>query len=381
MTLRIGQEGITLNSPQLPVTQISSTLLEWYERQARSLPWRKSPSPYAVLVSEIMLQQTQVATVIPYFERWMKRFPDLSSLAEASEKEVLKYWEGLGYYRRARSLLKLAREIQQDRNGDLPREEAALLALPGIGPYTAGAILSIAFNRPFPAVDGNVERVLTRLFDLGFPVDRAPGKRRIRELALGLIPEGQARSFNQAIMELGATICLPRPSLCDVCPLNFACQGRREGTLSDRPVKSPGAMTLPLLAGSVVIERKGLFLVFKRPPTGLMADLWEFPTLHFARLPDPFQIREGLRLSFGLNAGNIQKLFTVHHSFTRYRATIRAFIAREPTGTPHVPKGWEKRWVTPEEILTLTFSAGSRKIRDRTMTLFPEDIEDIGSSR
>jgi adenine-specific DNA glycosylase len=140
-------------------------------------------------------------------------------------------------------------------------------------------------------------------------------------------------------------------------------------------------MTLPLLAGSVVIERKGLFLVFKRPPSGLMADLWEFPTLHFARLPDAFQIREGLRLTFGLNAGDIQKLFTVHHSFTRYRATIRAFIAREPTGTPHVPKGWEKRWVTPEEILTLTFSAGSRKIRDRTMTLFPEDVEDIGASR
>lgn len=366
---------------RMPPKTMSETLLEWYGKNARNLPWRKTPSPYHVLISEVMLQQTQVRTVIPFYLRWMTRFPDLKTLAKASEEDILKAWEGLGYYRRARALGQLARQVQMHHCGDIPGEEDTLLSLPGIGPYTAGAILSIAFNRPFPAVDGNVERVLTRLFDLDLPVDKAPGKREIRRRALTLIPEGQARHLNQSLMELGALVCLPKSPLCVSCPIVGHCLGLKRGTVALRPMKSPRPKTFTLFAGTVIIEGNGRYLLFRRPSTGLMAGLWEFPTITFSSLPESEEMRRETYSAFGLDLKELEILFSVRHSFTRYRVTVRAFHAKEFGGNPTPPDGWEAHWGKPEEIIGLPFSAGSRKIRDRVHSLLHIDTETGGEPR
>lgn len=345
--------------------KISKALLHWYARNARDLPWRRFPAPYAVLVSEIMLQQTQVSTVIPYFLRWMERFPDFGTLAEASEEEVLKLWEGLGYYRRARSLHALARLVIERHAGNLPEDEKSLLALPGIGPYTAGALLSIAFNLPFPAVDGNVERVLARLFDLALPVDRRDGKERIRELARQLIPTGEPRHLTQALMELGATVCTPVNPHCSRCPLNRCCEALAGSTVPLRPVKRPRPETVPLFAGALLAEKKGQFLLFRRPPGLIMGNLWEFPTFHFIAAPGPEDLARSASSLIGLETGpSLQPLGRVRHAFTRYRVTLKAFLARNVRGTLRGLEGWEMRWADPRELPGLTFSAGSRKIRE-----------------
>ncbi len=355
-------------------TEISASLLQWYKTSARDLPWRRSVTPYTVLVSEIMLQQTQVATVIPYFERWMHHFPDLPSLAAASEEEVIRLWEGLGYYRRARSLHRLAKEVLQHHAGRLPGEEHDLLHLPGIGPYTSGAILSIAFNRPVPAVDGNVERVLARIFNVDMPLNRAAGKRRIQNLACALIPEGKARHLNQALMELGATVCLPRSPRCGLCPCREHCTSLTAETVPLRPVKPPRPETVKLYCGSLLAWRKDKLLVFRRPSSGLMAGLWEFPTFHFTALPTACDMDSACRILLEMAPQEISQTVTVRHAFTRYRVTLRAFETRHICGPPKGIPGWQLRWISPEDITKLPFSAGSRKVREKSLRLPAEAL-------
>lgn len=213
----------------LDLEALGSSLLIWFAARRRDLPWRRTYDPYHVLVSEVMLQQTQMERAVAYFERWIERFPDLESLARASEDEVLRLWEGLGYYNRARSLLAAARDLVRLHGGMIPAEGEALRSLPGIGPYTAGAVLSVAFNRPEPAVDANVERVLARLVNLELPPSDARAKAFLRDTARSLIPPGRARDFNQALMELGALVCLPRAPRCGQCPWQEACVARGLG--------------------------------------------------------------------------------------------------------------------------------------------------------
>lgn len=256
----------------------SRELLAWYRRGNRDLPWRRSRDPYYIWVSEIMLQQTRVDTVIPYFNRFVERFPTVRDLAEAPEEDVLKHWEGLGYYSRARNLQAAAKEVVERYGGRIPDDKEAVSGLKGVGPYTSGAILSIAFNRPEPAVDGNVMRVLSRYFCIDDDIARPATRPRMESLARELIPEGAAGDFNQALMELGAMVCTPRSPHCLICPVMEHCAGRLAGREEELPVKKKAKPPKPQHRLAVLAERAdGRVLARQRPASGLLARLWELP--------------------------------------------------------------------------------------------------------
>ncbi len=273
------------------LTELSQRLLDWYQQNARRLPWRgrpagqpggsngREPPPdaYAVWVSEIMLQQTQVETVIPYYEKWLARFPTLAALAAASEQEVLSVWEGLGYYSRARNLHRAARLLVSEMDGRLPTDRKALERLPGIGRYTAGAIASIAFGRDEPALDGNIRRVMARLFDLRLPARSPQGEKCLWERVEENLPPGRAGDYNQALMDLGATLCTPHAPACLLCPLAGLCQAQALGVQEERPVLQPRPPVPHFTVTAAVLERAGQVLIARRPSSGLLGGLWEFP--------------------------------------------------------------------------------------------------------
>lgn len=255
-------------------------LLSWYEENRRDLPWRRTRDPYRIWVSEVMLQQTRVETVIPYYHRFIEKFPSLQALADAPEEEVLKAWEGLGYYARARNLQAAVREVRESYGGVVPAEKESISSLKGVGSYTSGAILSIAYNQPEAAVDGNVMRVLSRFFLIENDIAR-PGTRTIMErLAKDLIPPGRASDFNQALMELGAIVCTPKTPYCLTCPVMEKCGARLNGMEQSLPVKAKAKAPRPERRIAALIEwsdRPGLFLIRQRPPQGLLAGMWELP--------------------------------------------------------------------------------------------------------
>lgn len=259
----------------------SSELLNWYDVNKRDLPWRRSRDPYHIWVSEIMLQQTRVDTVIPYFHRFIERFPTIEALADAPEDDVLKCWEGLGYYSRARNLQSAARQITEQYGGVMPSGKEEVAGLKGVGPYTAGAIRSIAFNIPAAAVDGNVMRVLSRYFLIEDDIMKIKTRTRMEELVLTLVPEGRASDFTQALMELGALICTPKSPKCLVCPAMEHCAGRLEGKEESLPVKTKAKPPRPEHRLSAIVEgtgvHEGKILIRKRPAAGLLAGMWELP--------------------------------------------------------------------------------------------------------
>lgn len=262
-------------------TYFSRELTAWYRRGNRDLPWRKNRDPYRIWVSEIMLQQTRVDTVIPYFERFMANFPTIQALAEAHEEEVLKCWEGLGYYSRARNLQAGAKMVMELYNGIIPNDKESVAGLKGVGPYTAGAIMSIAFNRSEPAVDGNVMRVLSRYFCLEEDIAKPKTRIGIEKLAGSLIPEGAAGDFNQALMELGALVCTPKSPSCLPCPVMEHCEARLAGRETELPVKTKAKPPRPEYRLAAIVEGSGEYagkvLVRRRPNTGLLAQMWELP--------------------------------------------------------------------------------------------------------
>ena len=348
-----------------------NALLDWFERNMRPLPWRRDYSPYQVWISEIMLQQTQMDRAVTYFERWTRRFPDVRSVAEADPDEILKLWEGLGYYSRARNLHKAAKEMVGRHKGEVPLAHDALLALPGIGEYTAGAILSIAGNQPAPAVDANVERVFSRLFDIDAPVKSPIATDYIRHMAATLIPPGRARQFNQALMELGALICGRVPRCAD-CPLAGFCQAKRLNIVADRPVpgKRYGYTALEIISG--VLVHNGRIFIQKRLDTGVWAGLWEFPGGRLEPDEEPVQgiAREFLEeTEFSVDA---RPLGLVRHAYTRYRISMHCFLCRladaSATGTglptPVLHAATDYRWIHPAELERFTFPAGHRKLLD-----------------
>lgn len=259
----------------------SKELLVWYDRSKRDLPWRRHRDPYYIWVSEIMLQQTRVDTVIPYFQRFIERFPSITDLAEAPEEDVLKLWEGLGYYSRARNLQAAARQVVELHGGVVPNDKEAVSALKGVGPYTTGAILSIAYNQPQPAVDGNVMRVLSRYFLIEEDIMKAKTRSIMEELAAELIPDGRASDFNQALMELGALVCTPKSPCCLTCPVMEYCAARLEGVVDELPVKSKAKPPRPEYRFVALVEgsgrNEGRVLIRRRADTGLLARMWELP--------------------------------------------------------------------------------------------------------
>ncbi len=318
----------------LPWAAMRAKLAAWYAGARRDLPWRRTRDPYAIVVSEMMLQQTQVVTVLPYFERWLKQFPSWQALAAAHEDEVIKAWEGLGYYRRARNLHALARAVAP--LGEVPRSGAELLLLPGIGPYTAAAVGSIAFDLPLAVLDGNVMRVLTRLLamrdDIALPATRA----KLQTVADTFLDVADSSTHNQAVMELGATICVPRQPLCLMCPLRDDCRGRMRA--SEFPVKSRPVVTRREETVAVIVRGRGLYCELVsagRPWHGL----WRFPDFDPARMIAGDEVAE------------------IRYGITRYAVTMRAVRATWRKGTK--PAG---RYLTAAERHGLAFAAPHRKL-------------------
>lgn len=294
-----------------------------------------------------MLQQTRVETVIPYFERWMARFPSLRTLAEADEQAVLQVWEGLGYYSRARNLHKAARLVME-QGGRLPATRKELEALPGIGRYTAGAIASIAFGADEPALDGNIRRVLARVFDVEVPARSPEGEGRLWHLLEEHLPPGQAGDFNQSLMDIGALICKPREPACSQCPLEGICRAHALGIEEQRPVTAPRARIPHHTVTAAVITRNGMVLIARRPPQGLLGGLWEFPG---GKLEPGEELPEGLRREIReeLNVSVVvgQKMGIFEHAYTHYRVTLHAFHCRLIEGEPQAVEASEVRWVPP----------------------------------
>jgi A/G-specific adenine glycosylase len=316
-----------------------------------------------------MLQQTRVETVLPYFERWMRRFPTLASLAAAPLQEVLAAWEGLGYYSRARNLHHAAKIVMKEHGGGVPDDLQALRRLPGIGRYTAGAIASIAFGRDEPALDGNIRRVLARVFNVSEPARSPAGERRLWELAQANLPPGQAGDYNQALMDLGAQICTPRSPDCPRCPLEALCQARALGIQEQRPVLEARPETPHYTVTAAVIHRDGQLLISQRPPEGLLGGLWEFPggkqlpgeTLE-ACLEREIMEELGAEVLVG-------ELFGIYrHAYTHFRVTLHAFCCTLADGAAPQPlQVKDFRWVTREELAQFPMGKIDRQIAQKLL--------------
>lgn len=337
-------------------------LLAWYGRHARDLPWRQTSDPYHVWLSEIMLQQTQVATVIPYFERFISALPTVASLAAAPEEQVLRLWEGLGYYRRARQLHRAAQVIVAEHGGVFPRAFEAVLALPGIGRYTAGAIVSIAFDTPAPILEANTIRLFSRLWRFaGDTADRA-GQKFLWGAAEALLPRRGAGELNQAFMELGSQVCLPRVPRCAECPLAELCP-THQGELYEvipRPKQKPAATEVRHLL--LVVRRGKQFLLRKANPGDRWAGLWDFPRFEAASEQPVDELLEGAKRQLGQSIEIGEKLTTLRHTVTRYRITLDCHEAHFSSGsTPHAPTH-EQRWFRLEELENLPLNTTGRKV-------------------
>ncbi|MCA9629512.1 MAG: A/G-specific adenine glycosylase [Myxococcales bacterium] len=345
--------------------RVRASLLDWYQAHRRELPWRKDSDPYAVWVSEMMLQQTQVATVIPYFERWLTLFPDVATLAAAEEADVLHAWQGLGYYSRARNLLKGARAVVSEHAGRVPADVEQLRALPGVGPYTAGAIASIAHNRAEPIVDGNVIRVLSRLYALeGDPTKAAP-KRRLWELAAELVPASAPGDFNQALMELGATRCTPKKPACVSCPLSKECLALARNEVERFPETPPRVKTTSVHMLAAVIEGDGRFLMGKLASTApRWSGMWQFPNAESQPgAASDENLRTIARRQTALEVEPQGLLGVVRHSVTRYRITLDAYrcVALPGEATPGGDFS-ELRWMTLEETTNVALPKAHAQI-------------------
>ncbi|MGC9333009.1 MAG: A/G-specific adenine glycosylase [Anaerolineae bacterium] len=346
------------------LTIVGHRLLAWYERHQRDLPWRQNHNPYAIWVAEIMLQQTRVETVIAYYQRFMKRFPTLEALAEASLDDVLKAWEGLGYYARARNLHKAARRVVRELNGRLPARSEDLSRLPGVGQYTAAAIASIAFGQDDVALDGNLRRVLCRLFGIDDDPGRTNTQRRLAELAEAMLPAGQAGDFNQALMDLGATICTPATPRCLICPLIGACQAQQEGIQNELPIRATRSHRphRDVTAG-VIWDDKDHLLITQRPVDSLLGGLWEFPggkRRPGEALPDCLHREIHEELAIKIQVGDL--LTTIEHAFTHFQMTLYAFDCRWLSGAPKCLGCSDLRWVTLDELDAFAFPVADQKI-------------------
>ncbi|APW62377.1 A/G-specific adenine glycosylase [Paludisphaera borealis] len=345
-------------------------LLAWYGEAKRDLPWRVDRDPYRILVSEVMLVQTTVTAVIPYFERFLRAFPDFEALARAEEDEVVKAWEGLGYYRRARQLHAAARMVVESHGGVMPDDPAAVLALPGVGRYMAGAILSQAFDRPEPILEANSQRVLARLLAWDGDLKAAATKSRLWEAAARLVPPRHAGEFNQGLMELGALVCTSRSPRCLVCPLSAQCEAKRRGLQDELPKVGPRPAPLAVSEACAVVASQGRVLVVRRQAPGLWAGFWEFPTIHREgadpagrSFGEPVDLAEGVRRLTGIRVRSGGLARTLTYSVTKHRVALEVYNATATTGEPKPGPGFsEARWIEPQGLTELTLSSAGRRL-------------------
>ncbi len=345
--------------------QISLPLVNWFDTHQRKLPWREEYSPYSVWISEIMLQQTQVDRVISYYLRWMQRFPTLESVSIASYEELLRLWEGMGYYSRVKFIHKTSKIILNQLGGQFPENLDELLKLPGIGPYTAGAIMSIAFNQNYPLVDGNVIRILARIFNIENSVERRETKNYIWKKAEELILPGKARWLNQALMELGALICTPKSPTCYECPVQKPCLSFHLGCTEQRPVVQPSKKAIPIKVVVGVLQKDGLFFIQQRPANGLMADLWEFPggKINQGEKPEDALVREFQEeLQFSIQVE--KKITTLKHGYTNFSVTLHAYLCKliPENQSPILHFASDYRWIKSEDFSAYAFPAANRRL-------------------
>jgi A/G-specific adenine glycosylase len=356
------------------MTALSSALLDWYTHHARVLPWRGRGDSYAVWVSEIMLQQTRVETVIPYFERWMARFPTVQSLAEAPLQDVLALWEGLGYYSRARNLHQAAQVVMAEYNGQLPADANALRRLPGVGRYTAGAIAAIAFGRDEPALDGNLRRVYARLFDVTEPARSPEGERHLWALAAQNLPPGRASEYNQALMDLGALVCTPRRPDCSHCPVAQHCLALARGVQEQRPVAIPKPAIPHIIVTAAVIRQDGKILLAQRPHNGLLGGLWEFPGGKVQDGEDlPTCLKREICEELGAEIEVGSPLGVYRHAYTHFRVTLHAFACILTAGEPRPIQAADIRWVTPDQLTNYPMGKIDRQISQRLSAILEND--------
>jgi A/G-specific adenine glycosylase len=339
-------------------------LLRWYDAHSAALPWRESHDAYRVWLSEIMLQQTQVDTVIPYYLRFLAAYPTVEALAAAPIDDVLKLWEGLGYYSRARNLHRAAQVVASEHGGRFPDTVEGLLALPGIGRYTAGAIASIAFGVRAPLLDGNVIRVFSRLLDLADDVTQTSAQARLWQQAEDWLPDERVGDYNQSLMELGRLVCKPRGPLCNECPIRRHCLAYANGTQDIRPVKKAKAATPHYdVSAGLIRDSEGRLLISQRPFEGLLGGLWEFPggkQEPGESLPECLQ-RE-LREELGIEVEVDELFVVVRHGFTHFKITLHAFNCRYVSGPPQKLGVHDFAWVTLDELEKYSFGKADRQI-------------------
>lgn len=334
----------------LDVVKFRRALLAWFARHQRDLPWRHTRDPYLIWLSEVVLQQTRVEQGLPYYERFRRAFPTVQALAAASEQQVLKLWEGLGYYARARNFQRAARIIAHERGGVFPRTAAEWQALPGVGRYTAGAIASIAFDDPAPIVDGNVARVLSRVYDLPDSIDSAATKSRLWDLAAHLTPRRTPGAFNQAMMELGACICVPAAPDCGACPVRGHCRAHAMGVAAERPVRTAKKRAPHYDVALAVIERRGRYLLRRRPQDGLLGGLWEFPSVRLepgTAPEDTGALAAMICDEFGIVIRVEKTIAVVRHAFSHFRVTVHVHRCR---AEGRCVRGEEVAWVAAGEL-------------------------------
>jgi len=339
-------------------------LLAWYKRHQRVLPWRETSDPYRIWISEIMLQQTRVDTVIPYYHRFLKTFPDVYALADATLQDVLKVWENLGYYSRARNIHAAAQIIVNHWNGVIPQTIEGIRTLPGIGEYTAGAILSIAYGQALPAVDGNIRRILSRVFAIRKPVDDTLEQKKLTMLAAALVPTKRPGDFNQALMDLGATICRAKNPNCSICPMASICGARMDDLQSIIPVarKAP-AIPHRLAAAAVIRNARGKLLLLQRPASGLLASLWKLPGGFIDDIENlETGLKQNVKRELGISIRVRGKLAAIDHVYTHFRLTLHAYEGLLWKGQPQALGCQKWQWATLADLKKLPLSKIDRMI-------------------
>lgn len=347
-------------------TAIRRSLLAWFRRHQRDLPWRATRDPYAIWLSEIMLQQTRVETVIAYYQRFLAAFPTIHTLAQAEEDPILKVWQGLGYYSRALNMHKTAKIIDRERQGEFPRSVDELQSLPGIGRYTAGAIASIAFGICAPVLDGNVKRVIARLYAVGGRIDRSETLNRLWKISEELVSPRSPGDFNQGMMELGARICLPQKPLCEDCPLQRVCEAYAKGNPSDYPAKKI-KKTLPHYeVVAAAIYKRGRYLLGKRPPGGLLGGLWEFPggKVEIGETHQEALQRE-IREEIGIDIQVGEHIMSVDHGYSHYTVTLHLYRCIHLDGQPQTHYHSHLKWTPKSQLDRYAFPAANYKFLER----------------
>ena len=347
------------------LTLFQTRLLNWFNNNQRDLPWRTTYDPYQIWISEIMLQQTQMDRGVIYFQQWMKRFPDPTSILAASEQELLKCWEGLGYYSRVKNIRKCAEILIEQYDGKLPETPEELEKLPGIGPYTAGAISSIAFNNNAPVVDGNVGRLFARVFNFDQQLKSPAVKKQLWLKAAEILPHGQAREFNQALMELGALVCTPKNPICLSCPVKQDCFAYRFDVVHTRPVKGKTSPIIPIsMATGVLVHRNRIFIQ-QRLDKDIWGGLWEFPggSIERDETPEETVIREYMEET-GFEVKLKDLITTTCHHYTRYKVTLHGYFCtlEKDILSPTLTSAQDYRWIKPHELDHYAFPSGHRKL-------------------